>query len=99
MPLNFRHSRFASSNTLKQDLTSSLTGRMPVFVNKVLLEHRYVRYLLSMLLSVIMAESRSCHRNHMVYRVKNIYYLALHTHKNVPTLALRDQILHKNGIE
>ena len=49
----------------------------PVFVNKVLLEHRHAHLFTYCLSCILTTELSSCHREHMAHKAKNSYYLTL----------------------
>lgn len=55
-------------------------GLLPVFVNKILLDHSHPhsRICCLLLLSCYVAELSICDRDHVAYQTENIYYMAFY---------------------
>ena len=77
---------YSWTNHLEQESINQSKGGLPIFVNKVLLEHEHI-HSFSVACGCYnpkIAEPSSCNRGRMAHKVWNIYFLALYR-KNLPT--------------
>ena len=65
-------------------------GELPVFVNKVLLEHAIYLHIVYDSFQAVIAELSSCHVDHMACKTYNIYYSTIFQ-KNFATLKKKNQ--------